>query len=78
MGYYIFFFLFCSDTDSDFDDVPDTKPVQQKAPSMPSFMDAVSSAASPIQKETKPPPAKSMPQFLNEDLQLSESDDDSD
>ena len=73
-----FFFLFCSDTDSDFDDVPDTKPVQQKAPSMPSFMDAVSSAASPIQKETKPPPAKSMPQFLNEDLQLSESDDDSD
>jgi len=65
-----------SDTDSDFDDVPDTKPVQQKAPSMPSFMDAVSSPIPPVQKETKPP-AKSMPQFLNDDLQLSESDEDS-
>ena len=65
-----------SDTDSDFDDVPDTKHIQQKAPSMPSFMETGGSPIPPVQKETKPP-AKSMPQFLNDDLQLSESDEDS-
>ena len=72
-----------SDSDSDFDDVPDTKHIQQKAPSMPSFMDTASSGSPPpvanIPKETKASStAKSMPQFLNDDLQLSESDEDSD
>lgn len=70
-----------SDSDSDFDDVP-AQASQQKAPSMPSFLDTgspLAPAPAPVQvrKETKPPP-KSMPQFLNEDLQLSESDEDSD
>lgn len=72
-----------SDSDSDFDDVPDTKHIQQKAPSMPSFMDTASSGSPPpvanVPKETKASStAKSMPQFLNDDLQLSESDEDSD
>ena len=87
-------FLSFSDSDSDLEDVPPFQskkaPVE---PSMPSFLDSEpSSMTSSSQHHSKqknsysqnqhrnvqPPPAASMPQILNDDLQLSESDDDSD
>ena len=75
-----------SDSDSDLEDVP---PFQSKKapvePSMPSFLDSEPSSMtsssqhhSKQQRNVQPPPAASMPQILNDDLQLSESDDDSD
>lgn len=80
------------DSDSDFDDVPNAPAFQQKPttvnPSMPSFLDSAVPSPPPLrpaEKKQAPsllqhqqPPPQSMPQFLNDDLQLSESDDDSD
>lgn len=76
-----------SDSDSDLEDVPFQSKKASVEPSMPSFLDSepVSRSSAPT-KPTKPqprhpvhqPPAASMPQILNDDLQLSESDDDSD
>ena len=54
---------------------------------MPSFLDSEPSSVTSSshskqqnnqQRNVQPPPAASMPQILNDDLQLSESDDDSD
>ena len=59
-------------------------------PSMPSFLDSAVPSPPPLRPVAEPqkqqpnllqaqqPPPQSMPQFLNDDLQLSESDDDSD
>ena len=54
-------------------------------PSMPSFLDTTAPPEPPRSNhqppQKKPPtqqPSSSMPQFLNDDLELSESDDDSD
>jgi len=82
------------DSDSDFDDVPNAPAFQQKPmtvnPSMPSFLDSAVPSPPPLRPVAEPqkqqpnllqaqqPPPQSMPRFLNDDLQLSESDDDSD
>ena len=79
-------FLFdFSDFDSDSEEVPPFKQQNppMEMPSMPSFLDSdpidVPAVRSAPQRSTpQPPTAASMPQILNDDLQLSESDEDSD